>query len=277
MRRLLALCSEVEQAPELIGKTRELSDRLKAGVTLVYVKEEGLFELPIYEGREENMEAVREHLEELLRKEGLEEWALLIYENDLVDHAVLESDREDSLLIVANQHEELGKLLQKSDRPLYVIVPEAEHHPVKGLYVPDVVGDPAPCFHMVKRLEPKVGWEAYMDYQFFPSADDAMIDPVMGTMTPEILIQEESQVIESTRERFEAFCKAEGIPGHFEIGESGIEQDVQDALERSGADLLVFAPTDRETILAEGAKGLLANTDVDVLVCFQVRAASLEL
>jgi hypothetical protein len=277
MRRILLLCSRVEHASELVGKTLELSKRLEAGVTFLYVKEEGLFDLPIYEGREENMEAVREHLESLLREKGLEDWALLVYENDLIDHALLEADREDSVLIVADRHEELGRLLHKSGRPLYMLVPRGNHRPSKALYVPDVVGDPLPCFRLAKRLEPEVSWEAYMDYQFFPTADDAMIDPVVGAMTPEILLEQESEIIESTRKRFLDFCESQGIRGRFEIGERGIKQEVLDALQETGAELLVVAPTDPETVLAEGVEELLPNLEVDLLVCFQERAASLEL
>jgi hypothetical protein len=258
-------------------KARELSQRLEAGVTFLYVKEEGLFELPIYEGREENMEAVREHLEGLLRQKGLEDWALLIYENDPVDHAVLESKREDSLLIVSDRHKKLARLMHKSGRSLYIVAPKGDHHPRKALYVPDVVGDPIPCFRLAKRLEPEAQWEAYMDYQFFPTADDAMIDPVVGAMTPEILMEQESEIIESTRQRFLEFCEREGIQGRFEIGEAGIKQELLEELERTGAELLVVAPSDPETILADGVKELLPNLEVDMLVCFQERAASLEL
>ncbi len=267
-KRILGVCSRLEAAEELIDKCRELAGRLEGGVTLLYVKEEGLFELPIYEGREATMEAAREHLESLLRSRGIEGWALLVRENDLPDQAALEAQRESSLLIVADRHEELPELLNKAKRPLYVLVPGGSHTPARGLIVLDVAGVGRHCLRLARQAEPQVEWRAYMDYQFFPSVADGGIDPVVGAMTPEILIEEQSDIMQTYRRNFENFCREEGIEGVFEVGEHGVEEDVLERLEREGSDLLVIAAEDPETILGEGAKALILSAPVDTLVCF---------
>ncbi len=265
--RILALCSDLERCEEVVDKTQELSKRLSAGVTLIYVKEEGLFELPIYKGRDRNLDAAREYLEAILRQRGLDDWALLLYESDIADHALLEAEREGSFLIVTHQNEGIDSLIKKSKSALYVLGSASSHKPSKALYVPDVIGDWKPCLDMAKSIEPATSWDAYMDYQFFPTAEDAMVDPMLGAMTPEILI-EESEIIKSTKERFEAFCEAEGIEGYFEIGEQGLVEDILDAIKRSKADLLVTALSDADTILAEGAKSLVESINIDLLICF---------
>ncbi len=268
--RILGVCSRLEAAEELIEKCRELAERLEAGVTLLYVKEEGLFELPIYEGREATMAAAREHLESLLRSRGIEGWALLVRENDLPDQAALEAQRESSLLIVADRNEELPELLSKARRPLYVLLPGHSHSPSRGLIVLDVAGVGHRCLDLARKAEPQVSWRAYMDYQFFPTVADAGIDPVVGAMTPEILIEQESDILQTHRRNFEDFCREEGLEGLFEVGEHGVERDVLDRLESEGSDLLVIAAEDPETILGEGAKALILSAPVDTLVCFDL-------
>ena len=266
--RILGVCSRLDAAEELIDKCRELAGRLEAGVTLLYVKEEGLFELPIYEGREATMEAAREHLESLLQSRNIEGWALLVRESDLPDQAALEAQRESSLLIVADRNDELPDLLSKARRPLYVLLPERSHAPSRGLIVLDVAGVGRHCLDLARKAEPQVSWRAYMDYQFFPTVADAGIDPVVGAMTPEILMEEESDILQTRRRTFEEFCREEGIEGVFEVGEHGVERDVLDRLKSEGCDLLVIAAEDPETILGEGAKALILSAPVDTLVCF---------
>jgi len=268
--RILGVCSRLEAAEELIDKCRELAGRLSAGVTLLYVKEEGLFELPIYEGREATMEAAREHLESLLQNRGIEGWALLVRENDLPDQAALEANRESSLLMVADRNDELPELLSEAKRPLYVLAPGRSHAPERGLIVLDVAGVGHRCLDLARKVEPQVSWRAYMDYQFFPTVADAGIDPVVGAMTPEILIEQESDILQTHRRNFEDFCREEGLEGLFEVGEHGVERDVLDRLESEESDLLVIAAEDPETILGEGAKALILSAPVDTLVCFDL-------
>ena len=270
-KRILGVCSRLEAAEELIDKCRELSGRLEAGVTLLYVKEEGLFELPIYEGREATMEAAREHLESLLRNRGIEGWALLVRENDLPDQAALEAQRESSLLMVADRNDELPELMAKVRRTLYVLLPGQTHCPSRGLLVTETAGAGRHCLNLARQAVPDIQWKAYMDYQFFPTMADAEIDPVVGAMTPEILAEEESEIMQSRRESFESFCREEGIEGVFEVGEHGVEEDVLERLQREGDDLLMIAAEDPESVLGEGAKALILSAPVDTLVCFNVQ------
>jgi len=266
-KRILGVCSRLETAEELVDKCRELAERLEAGVTLLYVKEEGLFELPIFEGKTASIETAKEHLESILHKRGIDEWPLLIRENDLPDQAALEAERESSMLIVADRHEELPELLDKTKRPLYVLVPGASHTPGRGLIVPDLVETGRRCLALARRIEPETVWRAYMDYQLIPTMAEVEIDPVVGAMTPEILFQEESELQQAQRRAFEDFCREEGIEGVFEVGEHGVEEDVLERLEQEGSDLLLLATTDPETILGEGAKALILSAPVDTLIC----------
>jgi len=267
-KRILGICSRLETAGELIDKCRELAERLAAGVTLLYVKEEGLFELPIFEGETSTMQRVREHLESLLRDRGIEGWVLLVRENDLPDQAALEAERESSLLVVADRNDELPELLDKAKRALYVLVPGRSHTPERGLVVLDVAGAGRHCFTLARKVEPGVVWHAYMDYQFFPTAADAGIDPVVGAITSDVLIEEQSELLRTHRRDLENFCREEGIEGTFEVGEHGVEEDVLDRLRKEECDLLLIAAEDQGTILGEGAKALILSAPVDTLVCF---------
>jgi len=97
-KRLLLLCTSMRNFDALVERSRWLAKKYEAGVTLLYVKEEKFFELPIFEGSDGSIDNLRERLLSRLRENGLEEWALLVYDNDVVDHARLEAEREESFL-----------------------------------------------------------------------------------------------------------------------------------------------------------------------------------
>ena len=97
---------------------------------------------------------------------------------------------------------------------------------------------------------------------------DPSLDPVVGAMTPDVLMSEESEVIEIRKEAFENLCKEKGLPGTFELGEHGLVEDLLDRVKAEGPDLLAVVAEDRDTLMAEAARDLIRLSPCDVLLCY---------
>ena len=266
-RRILVLVTKLERGDELIAVSKRLAKRLDAGVTLLYVKEERLFELPIYEGKEQDLETAREELQKALEKAGCGDWALLLADNDIADHALLESEREHSVLIISDEHEELGDLLHRSERPLYRVKSGAIHEIGEILMAVDVAGSPESCLNWAQELFPGAKIRCYMDYQFLPDADEALIDPFLGTVTVDT-VEADMEVMEARKKSFERFCREQNLEGTFAVGEKGLEEDILDQVDLHGCHLLLLSVEDSDTLLGDAARHLIEKSPVDTLVCY---------
>ncbi|WP_457607910.1 hypothetical protein [Nitratifractor sp.] len=267
-KRILALCSNVEQLDGVVEKTGELAKRYGAGVTLLYVKEERLFELPLFEKSDGSVEDLARILREELRRHGYEEWAVLAYENDLVDHARLEAERERSFLVVSDEHEEVDKLVSALKRPLLILRRESSHHYDRVLVALDSASSSERGLDFVKGLVGEAQLHCIMDYQMLISLADPTIDPVVGAMTPDLLVEEENEVIQAARQSFEELCRRQGIEGRFTIGEKGLVEDLLDEVSAQEPDLLALVVEDPDTLMAEAAEMLALRTPCDLLVCY---------
>ncbi len=269
-KRILGVCSSLEMAEEVVDKCYELSSHLGMGVTLLYVKEEELFDLLIYENRNSNLDIVHKHFKKLFKERGIEDWVFLLKDGDIPDQVALEANRESSILIVTNGgNNKLSKLLSKVESPIYVLMPYASHKPKLGLLTIDSFEVGEKCLKFLRELEPKTIWRAYQDYQFFPTEFEVGVDPVINTISSNILLDEIPEILDSQRQSFKEFCKEGSIEGSFEIGEVSISEDILSELTKRKSDLLVIASEDRDTFLAQGAKELIDISPVDTIVCFK--------
>ncbi len=265
-RRILALCTELDQFDGVVQSAETLSKRYGAGVTLLYVQEEGLFELPLFSEGDGSIESVREHLQESVRQMGHEDWAVLVYENDIVDHAVIESKREKSFLVVSDDHEEIDELVRKIETTLFVLKKGAVHEYGRVLLALDSAYTTEKGIDFVLEFAKGAKVFCYLDYQLIVSMADPGLDPVVGAMTPDVLMAEETEVIDARRESFQQLCKEKGLKGEFELGEHGLVRDILQKREAAEAELLAIAAEDRDTLLAEAARQIAQESPVDVLI-----------
>jgi hypothetical protein len=259
----------MEDARELIASVREKAARLEAGVTLLYVKEERLFELPIFGEGAPSLEGAREYLQRLVREIAGEEWPVLVYEGDPVDRALLEAEREEAALLITDlEGKGRGELLRRSNAPLLFFESGGTHRCRKGLIVFDPAWSDDGCLPLVRNVLEADTWSAYLDYQVVSAlGSDLSIDPVADTLATEI--QLEAEVMEARKKSFLELCEREGIPGTFEVGEKGLVEDILSRADSEGAECLAFVVEDRETLFAEALEELVVRAGRDLLVCFR--------
>jgi hypothetical protein len=265
--RIVTLLTRMENARELIELTARTAERLEAGVTLLYVREERLFELPIFDGSEPSLEGAREYLLSMVRQAGHEGWALLAYEDDPVDHLLLEAEREKAALLVTDLAEDRGALIARTRMPVLFPKMGREHHCSKGLVVFDAAYSDTACLPFVRRVMEAKEWSAYLDFQVIPTmGTDLSLDPVVDTLGTGLELEME---LKEARERaFRELCEAEGMEGYFEIGELGIVQDILSRAAVVEAECLAVIAEDHDTLLADALEELAGEAKLDLLICF---------
>ncbi len=268
-RRILALNTDPGQLDALIEKCAQLSRKYSAGVTLLYVREERLFDLPIFDQTAgSSMEELHEQLLEHLRARGCEEWAVLAYDNDPVDRAKLEAEREGSFLIVSDEHEELDELVEKIPAHLLILKKGLSHRYERVFLALDSAASGEEGLDTVLDFVGEADISCYMDYQLIVSLSDPTLDPVVGAMTPDVLMEEESEVIDLRRNAFEQLCKAKGLRGRFELGEHGLVDDILERSREAEPDLLALIAEDPDTLMAEAAKEIAQRSKEDFLLVY---------
>lgn len=268
-RRILGLSTGPEQLDEVIAKCAELSRKYSAGVTLLYVREERLFDLPIFgNSTERSMESLHDRLLEHLRERGCEEWAVLAYDNDPVDRAKLEAEREGSFLLVSDDHDETDEMVEKIPTRTLILKKGLPHRYECVFLALDSAYGSDEGLDEVLDFAAGAEVSCYMDYQLIVSTSDPSLDPVVGAMTPDVLMAEESEVIDIRKNAFEQLCKAKGLKGHFELGEHGLVDDILDRSREAEPDLLALVTEDRDTLMAEAAKEIAPRAKVDILIVY---------
>jgi hypothetical protein len=266
--RIVTLLTRMEHAREVIRLTARKAAALDAGVTLLYVREERLFELPIFGEEEPSLDAAREYLLSEVREAGGEKWAVLAYDDDPVDHLLLEAERERAELLIAEMEEEREKLIARTRVPVLFPKTGTTHRCAKGLIVLDAAYSEGGCLPFVRRVLEATEWSAYMDFQILPTmGTDLSLDPVVDTLATGLEVEQELKEI---REKaFRELCEAEGMEGYFEIGEQGIAQDILSRAAVVEAECLAVIAEDHDTLLAEALGELAAEAKRDLLICFQ--------
>jgi len=264
INRILAVCNDFDKCGEVLHKTAELAKKHDAGVTLMFVHEHELFELPIFsEEVAVDIQKIREELLEKVKSAGIDEAAIFIYENDTADRVALEVEKEHDTLVLTHYVEDITfDLVQKVKRPVLVLKAE-EHTYEKAVIALDAVL-PQKCLTFMHRYFEGVELHLYQDFQFVPiPAVDPVVEPLDVGMDATLY----TELLEAKRKAFEVFCKEQGLKGTFEIGEGSIDEDTLAFAKKEQVDLLVLAPLDLDTLLGDAVSDILEKADIDVLVC----------
>ena len=267
LNRILAVCSDFRRCDDVIAKSAEIAGAHEAGLTVMFVKEEALFELPVFDTDEaSDLERIRHKLQQKVKETDIENVAVFVYENDVVDRAALEAEREGDCLIVTHTAPKINaKLAQKRVAPVLVLQNQPESY-TKAV----VAVDTAPserCVRYLKDLFPGLDMTLYQDFQYIPVT--AAVDPTFEPYDIGMDATVYTELLEARREAFETFCKEKGYACKFEIGENGVATDAVRFAETKEADLLVVAPADPDTILGGSVEDILSEASSDVLVCFE--------
>ncbi len=269
INRILAVCNELEKCGPLLEKSAELAKKHNSGVTLMFVDEPAWFDLPIF--RKEDLpdkEKIRHELKRRAAAVGLEDVAILVYAADTPDRVAVEVQKEADTLVICNYHKKISaRISEKAKAPLLVLKEEALHLYTRAVVTIDAVM-PECCLDFMHRFFEGVQLRLYQDFQFIPMPSvDPAVEPFDISMDTSVY----TELLEAKREAFMQFCRERGLKGTFEIGESGIDEDTVAFVRKEGADLLVLAPLDPDTILGDAVEDILEKSPVDTLICYEVR------
>ncbi|WP_456432150.1 hypothetical protein [Nitratifractor sp.] len=269
--RIVVLCTRIERLESLGEVASDLAESLGCGVSFLYVREEGLLELPIFSDTDGSDEAIRRAISEGLgdRANG---WAVFVHDADPADRILLEAEREKARLILTDRNDGVERIVRHSPAPIFVAADRSAHPLREVLIVLDPAFTLPAATGAIDTAATIAASDAqlrcFMDYELILDRADPSIDPVVGAMTPEILAQEEADLIERTRERFESLCRERGQAAEFNIGEGGMVDEILQRSRGSGADLLILVPQDRETLLADAAPDIVREASADVLILY---------
>ncbi len=266
--RILAVCNDFDTCDMLLAKTAQMARRHQAGVTVMFVHEHDLFELPVFtEEVAVDRQKIREEIAQKVRNAGIENAAIFVYESETADRVALESTREADTVIVTPYVEGItSDVIEKAKIPVLVLK-EALHSYAKAVVAIDAVM-PRRCLALMQHFFEGVELHLYQDFQYIPVPTvDPAVEPLDVGMDATIY----TELLDAKREAFREFCKEKGLKGTFEVGESGIDEDTVSFVRKQNADLLVLAPLDRGTILGEAVGDILEKSETDIFVCYETK------
>ncbi len=266
MNRILAVCNAYEKCDEVIDVAAKLAKEHGCGVTLMFVHEVSLFELPFFHKDESlDHDTLHRELEKKALEAGIEEPAILIFENDTADHVVEEAQREaDTLVVTMYARKITHKVVKKMTTPLLVLRGDL-HLYTKAVVAIDAVM-PEHCLDFMHRFFKGVDLHLYQDFQYIPMPS---VDPVVEPFDVGMDTNMYMELMSAKQEAFQNFCKEKGLKGTFESGENGIDEDTVAFVKKTGADLLVLAPLDKDTLLGDAIEDIVEKSPVDTLICYE--------
>ena len=267
VKRILALCNDHTRCDAVLTKSVEIAKRYEAGLTVMFVAEEALFALPLFRSDDIlDKEKIRHEVSGKLEKLGVDNAAVFVYENDTVDRALLEAEREKDALIVTHFSEGITKkLVEKTTTPVLVL--KADSHMYSNAVVAvDTIPDEQ-CLRYLRDVFSGVALTLFQDFQFVPVSTtvDPSLEPYDVGMDATLF----AELMEARREAFETFCKEKGISGRFEVGDNGVAEDTLQFVQRTKADMLIAVAMDKDTMLGDAAADIVEESFVDVLICFK--------
>lgn len=265
INRVLAVCNDLETCDIVLAKAAEIVKAQESGLTVMFVVEEALFDLPFYTAEDIlDSEKIRHELLEKTRAAGVENAAIFVRENDTADRVALEAEREDDSLIVTYYTQEISAdIAQKCKTPLLVLKNRSHIYTSAVVTVDTVPSDK--CLSYVRTVFDGLSLSLYQDFQYIPMTS---VDPVIEPYDISVDTTLFQELMEARRDAFETFCREKGLEGTFEVGENGIAEDTAAFTGKKKADLLVIAALDRDTMLGDAVEDILDQAPVDTLICF---------
>ena len=266
--RLLSVSSKIDSIDELINKSALLAKRYEAGVTLMYIKEEHLFELPIFSNKEESLEEINSFLREKLKSKGLEDWAILVYDGDIIEHIKIEALRENSLLIVNDLDTSLDDLA-KLGFNLFTLKPKALHKYKRALISLDSTYTKEEGIDFALSFIPDAKYKCYMNYSLLVDVLEPGIDPILGGLTPNLIVESDTKIIEGLKKSFDKLCEKRGIKGIFKVDSVSLAKDTLELIKKEEeAEFLALIVEDTNSPFFDEAKEILKSSPIDTLMVF---------
>ena len=264
--RILAVCNDFEKCDLLLKKCAKISEEHDCGVTLMFVKEEELFELPFFSDDDvSDHKKLRKELLKKAKNKGIDNLAVLIYENDTADRAALEAEKEnDSLIIMPYTEKITDKVIRKCNVPTLILKDTVPEY-ARAVVVVDTIVT-GKCMDFLHTLFSGTEISLLQDFSYFPMpVSDTGVDPFgIGTDGIDYL-----EFLKSQKKAFYEFRQENGVNGAFIVGENSIEDNIVSFVKQKQADLLSINVAQRGTILADAIDEIILKSSGDVFVCFE--------
>ena len=236
--RALIVINSLQKLNEAIAKGKLISDILDCEISLIYVKEQELFDFDITNFNVENANEIRMHIIKALKEQNLN-WVVMAFEDDIIDNVNLQINRQKiNLTIIDIKNFELIKDIKSP--VLYNFKNRSD-----ALIVLDEFLDIN--LKLIKKLTNNL--KAILVYEFF------IAEPTFDIMQPiPIDLELEEEIINQTKKEFLNWANENKIEAKFFIGTiklKEIENEIKKSsfLITNSLDAIELALNDNKTIL----------------------------
>ncbi len=159
IRKVLVVLNSFEKIDTILAKALLLSSEQNAGLEVLYVHEEPMFDVPEYFLSEQSSSIdkakVKKEIQEKLLALGSErKHAILVFINDTVDRVLEQLEEHNHTLIVTCYHDKITeRMLKRSDASMLVIKEDKEGY--ANIIMPvNLSEDSRSCIDLAKRFFP---------------------------------------------------------------------------------------------------------------------------
>ncbi len=272
VKSIVVALNDFEMVDGVLSKAVTIAKQLNASLSILYVIEKSLFDLPIkfFESVDKDKvqeQNIKNEIKEKLVSFGYEEnCATFVFMEDTVD-CVLEFIRADKeSLIILSYHKDISKkVVQKSHLPVLVVKKSHSDYYKKIVVPTDFTEVSKEAIDLAKSLSLNGKVEFVYDFQYMMTI--IRDDELTGLTTPHTDIELNEADKRRREEEFESLQKESGLNGYFIEGESSCEKDLSNFIDTHRYDLAIIGSNDANSILVNSvAINLLENLDLDILI-----------
>jgi len=265
-KRTVALLNDFDNIDLVLKKAIDFSTKHHTSLEVLYVQEEGLFEVPDYFLSEDKIAKERidkskikakieEHLHVLKQEE---KHAILVYVDDTVDRVLNYLKEHKDILLISFYHESLSEdLIKNTPYSYWILKNNLESY--NNIAIPlDFTDESKRVIQATKHIFEESHITIAHNYRYMMDTISVQVDylDTSPMLTPDILeINKEMQKVQ--KETFERYKKEFNVDGVCIEEEGSLDSDLRQYLSHQEFDLIVLYHHDTELFLSPSLISLL--------------------
>jgi hypothetical protein len=273
MKRVISVINEMEKAKAIIRKGVEFSKKEGSILEILYVHEEGMFDIPdlfvqkyMREDRLDKDE-IKKSLHELVQESGYKkDVAIFVYIDDTVDRVKNILKDQKAIIITSYKKEITEYLIKDLDIDLYIVRSDVESYE-KILISTNLRDNANICIENTKSLFENSKLYLVHDHRFFIYPSSIDMDP-LGSLSaaPIAQIEIDNEIKEEEREEFDKLLKEYDLEGDF-LDDPDVEEVLREYIRKGDFDLVIFCTREDEFWGERSVVySLLEELDNDILI-----------
>lgn len=275
-KRTVALLNDLNSFDLVLKKALDFSRKHQTTLEVLYVQEEGLFEVPDYFLSEDKIaeeridrDKIKTKIEEqLLALNEKEKHAILVYVDDTVDRVLNHAKESKEILFITTYHQSLSATLLKETPYSYWILKEEVERYDKIAIPIDFSEQNRHVIQATQHIFPESEIRIAHNYRYLMDAMTVQVDylDVVPIVNPELLELNE-EIEKREKETFEQYQKEFNVQGDYLEAEGALDTDLIQYLTSHDFNLTVLYHHDTELFLSPSLiVVLLDKVESDFLV-----------